>query len=229
MQKGEERVRLAVCPERALYAANVRGRLVARTFTGSPADRGVVEAVKAWSRAATPDPAGLCLCGPTQAGKTGLAVAAAQARWRRENAPGRIYPVPGLTEWHLCASTLGSDEDWRARCDASLWRSAAFAPVLFTTWVALEHQLRLALTERRFDEMLEALEDRVGLLVLDDLDTGSYSPWRESVLFSLLERPLRGRRIIVTLNRNPDAPTELLTDRLVSRLNNPELFLKLEV
>jgi DNA replication protein DnaC len=104
-----------------------------------------------------------------------------------------------------------------------------FPPVWFTSWLDLEQRLRIAMVTQSADEVLQAIEDNVACLVLDDVDVGAPSPWRESVLYRLFERPNRNRRIIVTMNRSPADAPGAVTERCASRLIDPGLFLSLHV
>lgn len=97
------------------------------------------------------------------------------------------------------------------------------APVHFASWRALTFQY----SRERWstgESILDVLADRVDVLAIDDLDVGTMTPWKEEVLLNVLQRPVGGRRLIVTGNVPPNNLVERFGERCADRLLDPSLF-----
>lgn len=225
----DERIMLGVDSEKVAYAVGLVGVLDDVSFEASPAPPDIVKRIKGWC--AEPQPRGLCLYGPARSGKTSLAACVARERVNcGDDAPRHdLQQLDGAwTAWHLLASDRTPCDDVWKREFSDARALGGFAPVQLLASTELEAILRHATRLYRYDAALFALEEKVETLVIDDIDVGQPTPWREQVLHYLFERVNRGRKLVVTMNRVPErAPN--LTDRLIARLNDRKMFLTLAV
>jgi len=164
-----------------------------------------------WSRMEVGVPSSVILCGPSGAGKTGLAISAMRVR------------VQG------CAGSLAG---WNMMTDViphpPVTRGPLPAPVWFETWLDLQARLRLARRLSRYhddmpspDEMMEELVNCLDLLVLDDIDIGGYSPAKEIDLLTLQRRIDLRKRTIYTTNALPETWKTQFGERLADRWSDP--------
>lgn len=166
------------------------------------------------SRSYRPAPS-VALWGPVGAGKTGLGIAALRA---------------------LAAAGVGSAFYWnmvtgpglRAAVDAGD-AVARPSPCWYESWPRL-----LALHRReRWDEesWFDQLEERVAVLMLDDVGVDAGTAFRESFLLRHVEwaadRP--GRSLVLTVNDRPADWVRTLGERLADRLLDASRFAVVEV
>lgn len=200
--------------------------LTLRGFPGGPPAR-----IAAWlqgalvcldqmtSRGSSPprSPGGLSLAlwGAVGSGKTGLGVCSLCAL-AEASAGSRFYwnmaTGPGLR-----AAVAAGDAPRRP------------APCWFESWPRL-----LALQRRvRWDEeeWFDQLEERVAVLMLDDVGVVAGTPFREALLLRHLEwaAEVDGRVLILTLNDPPASWPRVLGERVADRLVDPVRFVVVEV
>lgn len=174
-------------------------------------DSALLEQVEQWAAPPTPRPLGLILCGSVGVGKTGAAVAALRYRATSESA---------------CEGVGYNADRWREVTHPGVLAAQqtgrlphSFAPALFVRWSDL--LLATSVVPGKpwaAPALLDAIEERVFLLVVDDLDMGTPTPFRETLLLNLIERPSRNRALILTMNRTPAQAVEFLGERVVDRL-----------
>lgn len=171
------------------------------SFATHPLQSDVTQWLNTWSDLEHPRPCGVFIWGEAGTGKTGLAIASLRACTERGDGDTGIWNI----------MTLGRT-------------SGRLAPVHFTSWRSLIARFQREM--RRFDGegFADALDERVNVLAVDDLDVGSMSPWKEEILLHLLRRPTEGRRLILTGNVPPSALAERFGERCADRLLDPDLF-----
>ena len=174
-----------------------------------------------WSVTPTPPVLGVLLHGGAGLGKTGMACCLVRDAATR--AVGESWAWSIVTSPKIVEATLAGD--FRRRP----------APASFYRWRDLKSLLdRCKTGQTPWDEnppltaekVLDEIEDRCRVLALDDVDVDALTPWKEEILLRLLDLPLRGCRVIVTMNANPASPEGItrLGERVVDRLMDPDLF-----
>jgi hypothetical protein len=159
------------------------------------------------------EPLGVVLHGPAGTGKTGAMVCALRAL-----AEGRCGD---WSAWNV----LTEPRNAARRASGEL---RVPAPVWYEGWTDLQERV---LSERLRDRSEDnpgcraELERRTHALGLDDVDVrGIVNPWREAMLKSLVDWPLRGRRLLLTMNANPGAWDRKFGGRVTDRLTDPSAF-----
>lgn len=156
--------------------------------------------------------------GKAGTGKTGLAVCAARFR---------VLSGDGEERWWVRTADLMIMD----AVQQGVFRRRP-APVFFEWWPTMSGYLSKATSHDwnddhpSFDSLLEEIENRVTLLVLDDVDVGHPTPFREMVLLNILGLMDKGMRFVVTLNRQPGELVSVLGERVVDRLMGKK-FLKI--
>lgn len=201
--------------EYRISAANIPSWAREWTFDSYPGNSVGLEAVKAWAVDDHTVAPGLCLWGPPGRGKTGLAISA--LRYRIEAGDGDQF------SWMVCS---GPRVEKRIASNLQLREPA---PIWFERWTDLKSRL-LGARLSGGDDIMTARSvlrelDRSTLIALDDVDQDTLSPWKEEQLLFLIERPLRGKRLILTLNAEIASVVDRLGARIVDRLLDPSRFL----
>lgn len=176
------------------------------SFASHPLRSDVTVWCETWASLSTSSPPGVFVWGEAGTGKTGLAIASLRVCAERGDGDTGIWNIMTL------AQALGKDTPGR------------LAPVHFASWRALAHKLRRESWRMGEDSLLDALDQRVDVLALDDLDVGGMSAWKEEVLLHLLQRPAEGRRLILTANVPPQTLAERFGERCADRLLDSSLF-----
>lgn len=207
--------------ELKLWAANLVGERKDWSFGTFPNQQCLrLEMVKRWAaNLHHSSPPGLLLFGKAGTGKTGLAVCAARYR---------LMFGDGEERW------------WDRTANANIMegiQQGVFrrrpAPIFFEWWPTMSGYLSKAVgrdwsndDHPSFDLLLEEIQSRVTLLVLDDMDVGHPTLFREMVLLHVLGLMDEGLRLVVTLNRQPGELVSVLGERVVDRLMGKK-FLKI--
>lgn len=156
-------------------------------------------------------PRSFALYGPVGRGKTVLAVCALRAHARR-GAGSTFY-------WNMVTGVGNRTAVERGD------RAPRLAPCWFESWSRL-----LSLHRReKWDEegWFEQLEERVSVLVLDDVGVDAGTPYRESFLLRHVEwASAPGRALILTVNDPPSAWDTVLGERIEARLRNRFLLVR---
>lgn len=207
--------------ELKLWAANFVGERRDWSFGTFPDQRCFrLEMVKKWATAPLSSPPGLLLFGKAGTGKTGLAVCAARFR---------VMAGDGEEKWW----SRSADPKILEACGRGELRRRP-APVFFQWWPSMVDRLSKSMQSSgddddrpTFDVLIEEVRQRVTLLVLDDVDVGHPTPFREMALLTLLGLADEGMRLVVTLNRQPGELVPVLGERVVDRLMGKR-FLKVQ-
>jgi len=203
-----------------LEAAGLKGRQLKWSFKSAPTqvqNSTAYKAVKAWSNTKTPKPPGLVLYGPAGLGKTGLAISTVRER---------------------AFAGDGAAIDWVSTAHPDVRRGMATkglrvraAPVWFESWASISMRLWSASMNgvdrsdpRSVGELIDELQS-LSLLVVDDLDVGTYTEFREMVMLSILERVSLGKRLIIVMNRAPEELIDSFGERVADRLQDTEMVL----
>ncbi len=206
--------------EARLTAANILGKKRGWTFELHPGVPSHVEAVKNWVRNPDDVPRGLLLFGNAGTGKSGLGIAALREMIEKDF--GSAY------YWMLTAGAKTlmdvKEGDMRRRP----------APVTYESWSSMIRRFQNAAVGRGADdvteyEMIREYGDRCSCLMLDDIDVGQMTPFREAILLVFLAWVEESdRRLIVTMNRTPEDAASVLGDRVVDRITGRD-FLKVKM
>jgi hypothetical protein len=218
--------------EGRLWAANLSGPYLNWSFATVPkkvsAEAQVM--VQAWSKGEHRRYKGLVIYGPTGTGKTGLLVSAGHAMIRQGfGDPMRwLLTAPRSAEM-LVERDTAIREGHRKRV----------APVWYETWTQYERRLRRASRVGRDaglgDEepldfvVMEEMAVQAQLLLLDGLDVGTFTDWKEGMMLDLVDRPTNGRLIAVTLLCSPAEAEERLGPRVADRLLDPSQYLVVQL
>lgn len=166
---------------------------------------------------------GVLLHGGAGIGKTGMTCSI--IREAAEAGTGRMWAWNLATAPKVVAAVISGD--FRRRP----------APAIFYRWRDLKSLLdRAKVGQTPWDEMppltaekvLQEIDDRCSVLALDDIDVDALTPWKEEILLRLLDLPLSGCRVIITMNANPASQEGIarLGERIVDRLMDPQLFVR---
>jgi DNA replication protein DnaC len=197
--------------EDRLAAANIAGRFRRWTFETFPRHAGAQKALKVakeYAANATPQPPGLLLVGPIGTGKTSLTVSIARARIEAGDG--------GYWRWSLAVSSVG-----RAARGEGRKRPG---PVWCESWAVLKGRFKRETGEGMNEgELLEEIAG-VNLLVLDEIGLSGLTDWREEVMWEILSRVERGRRLVLTSNLGPAELIPMIGERNADRLTDRETF-----
>lgn len=176
------------------------------SFATHPLQSDVTRWLRTWSDLERPSPCGIFVWGEAGTGKTGLAIASLRVCVERGDGDTGLWNIMALSR------TRG------------MYVPGRLAPAHFSSWRSLIARLQREMRRSGEDGFSDALDERVDVLAVDDLDVGSMSPWKEEVLLHLLRRPTEGRRLILTGNVPPSALAERFGERCADRLLDPDLF-----
>ena len=163
----------------------------------------IIQQLRRWL--AVPTPPRLVLWGPTGTGKTGLACGA--LRVAAEAGTGN------RERWNIATAPVIHPEE------EPEWSPV---PVWFEMWRGLRDRLRRS---RGPDDPLAVLRERVMLLVIDDIDVDAMTPWKESIVLSLLDDAPAMCGLVLTMNVAPDRWAEHFGERIADRLLAPRVRL----
>jgi DNA replication protein DnaC len=169
----------------------------------------------------------LILYGEPGGGKTAIGGAILKEYARRGLGMDDNHPGGALDQWNACTGFTTETGGWVPQP----------APVSFFTWerACREWRRRLRPTRRPLDDMDEYRDHefldwitacKVQLLMLDDVDSGTFTPERSEFFHALMDEwePFKERSLILTINHKPDKWPELFGERDASRLLSPERF-----
>lgn len=206
--------------EARLTAANILGKRRGWTFDSHPGPATQTHLVKQWARSSETASRGLLLFGNAGTGKTGLGVAALREMVAKGD--GSAY------YWMLASS-----EKTLADVKAGDMRRRP-APVAYESWSSMIRRFQHAATGREADDVSEydlirEYGERCSCLMLDDIDVGQMTPFREAILLVFLAWVEESdRRLILTMNRGPAEAASVLGDRVVDRITGSD-FLKVKM
>ena len=194
-----------------LTVAGITGRAAGwtfATFPRQPETEAAFAAAREYAASAAPTPPGVLLVGATGTGKTSLAVSIAQARI--EAGDGNDLG------WSWALGAIDSVRQGLGR--------RIPGPVWVESWGGLKARFRRE-KEAEVDEGL-LLDDVCGasLLVLDEIGLGGFTEWREEILWMILSRVERGRRLVLTSNREPAGLVASIGERNADRLCDQKMF-----
>lgn len=206
--------------EARLSAANILGKKRGWTFELHPGVPTQTAAVKNWVRNSEKVPRGLLLFGNAGTGKSGLGISA--LREMIEKGVGSSY------YWLLTSGKKTIRE-----VEAGEMRRRP-APVMFESWSSLIRRLQHAMAGKDDDpvteyELIREYQDRCSCLMLDDIDVGALTPFREALLLVFLAWVEESdRRLILTMNRAPEDAASHLGERVIDRITGTD-FLKVKM
>ena len=203
-----------------LVAANILGKKRDWTFESHPGPATQTHLVRKWVNAPKTAPRGLLLFGNSGTGKSGLGIAA--LRDMIEKGVGSEY------YWMLTSGrkTIGDVEAGHMRRRP--------APVMYDSWASFIRRLQHAMAGRDDDaeteyELIREYSDRCTCLMLDDIDVGQLTPFREALLLVFLAWTEESdRRLILTMNREPEDAAPFLGERVIDRITGSD-FLKVKM
>lgn len=182
-----------------------------KTFPVTELNRDARDRAEEWADSwRTP---GLCLYGVAGAGKTGLAVSIIR---------------------HRISQDASQDLQWKILSHPDVYAAVAqgrlphqqFAPIWFQRWLRLADRIyqTQASVSQESASMLMAEIDKIDTLVLDDVDTGALTPWKEEILLRIVERVEQHQSTVFTMNHHPLELALIMGERLADRLADEEVF-----
>lgn len=207
--------------ELKLWAANLVGERKDWSFDTFPNQKCFrLDMVKRWTTAPHYSLPGLLLFGKAGTGKTSLAASA--ARYRIACGDGENKWWDRMTDPKIMAAVQQGELRKRP------------APVLFEWWPTMAMSFSKAMghdgdddDSPSFDAIINEIHNRVTFLILDDVDVGHATPFREMALLTILGLMDDGLKLVVTLNRQPGELVQVLGERAVDRLLGKR-FLKIQ-
>jgi hypothetical protein len=192
------------------------------TFPGhEPETVRVLTHLERWVEGSRRVQPGVVLYGAPGTGKTGLAIAAIHA--------GAEAPVGRPSDWYLATF------ERMRRLIAQGTHREPVAPVWYESWPHLRDRLEIAdrgeglalpfeppwIRQRLVGELVHR---DCHLLAIDDIDSDPASWLKEETLIALVERPLHGLRVLVTMTQYPEQVRDRLGARVVDRLMDRASF-----
>jgi len=204
-----------------MWAANISTDTSLKTFPNSAVSVGAIQ----WAEEGHKKWPGLIICGGPGCGKTGVAIGI-----------GQEFILNGFGDafrWMLAAPHSSAALEERI-CETEKGRRKRVAPVWYETWTQYERRIRKAMrsgTDTQLGDdnpcdfvIQEEVERQVGLLLLDGIDVGGMTDWREGIMLDIVERPSHRKLTVITLSSTPPELEAQLGARIVDRLMDEQVW-----
>ena len=197
------------------------------TFEGFPTtkeNQDALQHVGAWAAVPDPPKKGLAIFGRPGSGKTGLMVSALRCCAERKDGDAErwVLTAGGCTDYQVQRQA----EIFGLQHRGQLRRRPA--PVCADSWPLLERRLKMAMRcgtshqlgdENPTDIVLQdEIDQNVEVYGLDDVTASPASDWKQTILWNIVERPFRGKRVVLTFATQPDSLRLFVGETLASRI-----------